>query len=658
MKQNRRKIVTLIARGAGVLIAFVSTFTHGSPAPAKETDLWTAHIQPILSQNCFKCHSDLKAKSGLDLTTLSGILKGGERGSAIIPGKPDKSPLFQFIQPGADPHMPPKDHQLSEDEIALIKRWINSFKDITGSATNQSSGSWDSADYSWVRSNTPAKPPMGSVTGPAAIDFYLRNAWKAARIKPAARADDATFARRIYLDLAGRIPKTDELQAFLKERKSDKRARLVDHLLETPDYAQNMAEIFNVLLTGKRSTDEAWNAYLRYAFSTNRPWDQIARDLLLARPASKELRGSVFFLHSRNNNHQAMAEAVAPPVFGVQMHCAQCHNHPLAPEIKQKHYWGLVAFFNRSKNVQTSDGPAIGESAIGGFIKFANLKKESQDALLTFVDNTTVAEQRPGENEKENDSADKYRIAPDKKLAAVPKFSRREEFAELATRHNPLLARAFVNRIWSMLLGRGIVHPADRMDSTHPASHPDLLLWLAGNFEQNGYNVRRLLRTICLSEVYQLDSKWTGASKPQPELFAFAIEKPLRAEQLLRSMLIASGRPAASAELQNAFGDRFPDVLAPESMPNLRQALFLSNNGKFTALLARADGNTTDALLKTSDLRERVDQLFTRVLGRHPDREERKEAEEFLRSHAKEPQRALQDLLWALLASPEFRFNH
>src|SRR5205085_1610390 len=142
-----------------------------------------------------------------------------------------------------------------------------------------------------------------------------------------------------------------------------------------------------------------------------------------------------------------------------------------------------------------------------------------------------------------DDVPEKYLIPPSagKKVAPVPKFSRREQLADLVTQNNPLLARTFVNRIWSILMGRGIVHPVDRMDSVHPPSHPDLLAWLAHDFEENGYDVRRLVRMICLTEAYQLDSRWNGGAKPQPELLASAIEKPLRSEALLRSTLVAAG---------------------------------------------------------------------------------------------------------------------
>src|SRR5262249_41118676 len=151
-------------------------------------------------------------------------------------------------------------------------------------------------------------------------------------------------------------------------------------------------------------------------------------------------------------DHQAIAEAVAPIVYGTKINCAQCHDHPLAREIKQAHYWGLVAAFNRSKNVE--GGSTVGESAIGGFVNFTNLKKESQPAVVTLLNGRTIEEARPSGEEKDSD--DNY-VDPKAKIR-VPKFSRREAFADAATRDNPLLARAFVNRMWSVFLGRGIVN--------------------------------------------------------------------------------------------------------------------------------------------------------------------------------------------------------
>jgi hypothetical protein len=394
------------------------------------------------------------------------------------------------------------------------------------------------------------------------------------------------------------------------------------------------------------------------------------RDLVRARPEGKTERGAVRFLYDRKDNHQAIVEAVSPAAFGVQIQCAQCHNHPLAPEIKQKHYWGMVAFFNRGKNVDTSEGPAISESAIGGFVKFANLKKESQEAVLAFLNDQVVLESRPGDNEKEVDAPEKYiRTLADGKKAgtgAVPKFSRREQFAELATRDNPLLARAFVNRAWAMLLGRGLVHPVDRMDSAHPPTHPDLLDWLALDFERSGYDIRRLLRNIVLTRTYQLDSVPAGkGTRPPVEAFAVAIEKPLSAEALCRSMLVATGNgPDTNGNFPRfdkskaLFADAFPDLFPVEFNANLKQALFLTNNQLFDELLAPQNGNLTERLLAMAEPRDKVNEAFLSVLGRLPDGEELKRGTEYLTARSEAKEISTKQFLWALLTGAEFRFNH
>ena len=189
-----------------------------------------------------------------------------------------------------------------------------------------------------------------------------------------------------------------------------------------------------------------------------------------------------------------MAEAVAPVVFGTQIKCAQCHDHPLAHEIKQSHYWGMVAAFNRSKNVETAQGIGLAESAVGGFISFANLQKESQAATLSFLNGVQVDETRPEPDQKEEDLAELYAIAPAKEGNSpgchIPLFSRRAELARAVTQDNPMLAEATVNRLYgALLMGRGLVHPVDEMNSKHPASHPQLLdCWHA---------ILKLMNTAC-----------------------------------------------------------------------------------------------------------------------------------------------------------------
>jgi hypothetical protein len=271
------------------------------------------------------------------------------------------------------------------------------------------------------------------------------------------------------------------------------------------------------------------------------------------------------------------------------------------------------------------------------------------------------------------DAAEKYvnavALGDGKNLKAVPvpKFSRREQFANwLCESNNPLLARAFVNRMWALLLGRGLVHPVDRMDSSRPASHPELLDWLADDFAQSGYDVKRLIRIVTSTRVYQLDSKPEGKTRPPDHSFAGALDKPLAAEVLARSMLIATGHePGAKGEftafdlarVQRTFAEAYPDLFPVENVSSPRQAIFLANNSTVDALLKSARTNALARLAGLDD-KARTRELFLRVLAREPEADELKRAVDYLRARSHEPTAATQQLLWALLSGAEFRFNH
>jgi hypothetical protein len=535
------------------------------------------------------------------------------------------------------------------------------------------------------------------------VDRFLELAWKRDKVTPVDRASDAVFVRRVYLDLAGRVPERAEAEAFVRERAKDKRARLMDRLLAGEEYARHLREVFDPVLMERRGPswedrreNERWFAWLEDAFRRNRPWDEVVRDLIVARPERAEDRGAVWFLYERENNAQAVAEALSPVVFGVQMKCAQCHDHMVAREIKQAHYWGLVSAFNRSRNVTTPAGPAVAESAIGGFISFANLQKESQPARLVFFNGRAVDEAWPKEGAKESDAPELYRVPPPAPTSAaaekdkakgkdagnkggrrkgeperveqpsVPKFSRRAALAEAVTHNNPLLARAMVNRIWAMLFGRGLVHPVDLMDSKHPASHPELLDWLARDFEQSGHDVQRLVRLLANTRAYQLDSRVEGRGKPASvDAFARALDKPLTAEQLLRSLLLASGnvpgpdgRTAGFTpkELRRAFVAQFPDLFPAEYNASLQQAMFLSNARFLDALVKPAGTNLAARLVGIPDPGARVREAFVAVYGREPEREEAKACREYVA--ARSPEDGVRQLLWALLAGAEFQLNH
>jgi hypothetical protein len=414
-----------------------------------------------------------------------------------------------------------------------------------------------------------------------------------------------------------------------------------------------MRELWDVFLMGRtrrengedRRKENGWWGFLENSFRTDRPWNETVYAMLIGRSDKPEDKGASWFLYERRNDHQKIAEAVAPVAYGTKIDCAQCHDHPLAREIKQAHYWGLVAAFNRSKNVE--GGNAVGESAIGGFVNFTNLKKESQPAVITLLTGRTIEEVRPSGDEKEKDSDENY-VDP-KAKARVPKFSRREALADAATRDNPLLARAFVNRMWSVLFGRGIVHPADEINARNAPSHPELLEWLSQDFAAHHCDIRRLVRGIVLSRVYAL-----RPSEAAPERFAGALERPLSAEQLARSWRIAAGLAAEDNSLRRAVTTAMPDLLPREYNATFQQAQFLSGSPALTEILKPGSEGTVARLATLPQSSSRVREAFLDVYGRAPDSEEEKQTEAFLDARSDNPAEAVRDLLWAMMTSAEF----
>ncbi len=595
--------------------------------------LWTGKVQALLDVQCVKCHGPIEQKGGLELDTPQAVLKGGDDGVVVVPGKPEESPLFLKLAEGVEAHMPPK-KQLSQSERETIREWIAAMIVAPPEV-----------------GKTQAERQFSSVT--EAVNVLIAEGWTQRGITPAPSLADAVWCRRVTLDVAGRIPTANEMTEFLAAPESTRRGVLVDRLLSSNEYAVRMRELWDVFLMGraKRAGQEdkrrqnGWWTFLESSFRTNRPWNETVHAVLSARPQTPEDKGATWFLYERKNEHQAIAEAVAPMVYGTRIDCAQCHDHPLAREIKQAHYWGLVAAFSRCKNVEGTTG--VAESAIGGFANFTNLKKESQPAVVTLLSGRSLPETWPSGDKKEEDSDDKY-VDPKAKVR-VPKYSRREAFADVATQDNPLLARAFVNKMWAALLGRGIVNPADEINARNVPSHPELLEWLTRDFSASGYDIRRFVRGILLTRAYAL-----GAGEAPPETFACAIERPLTGEQIARSWRIAAGFAPDDEPLRRATVGAVPDVLPRDYSASFQQAQFFTNAPTIAQVLKPTPGGTLERLTAITEPATCVQEAFLAVYGRSPDAVEAGQSIAFLSSRQGRHSEAVRDLLWALLSSAEF----
>jgi mono/diheme cytochrome c family protein len=589
-------------------------------------------VQAILDRHCVKCHGPLEQNAELRLDSAAGIGKGTAEGPVVVAGDLENSKIFRVLAADADPHMPPK-KQLSENEIAVLQKWITAVPNEPAATSSR------------VATSIPQDPT-------AAIDHFLSAGWRDRQIEPAALCDDRTFVRRVTLDAVGRIPTPEEALAFLFDASPDKRKALVDRLLASDEAARNFREVWDLLLMGRRGNrrderrrDGGWYAFLEDAFKRDRPWNEVVQTIITARPTQPQDAGAIWFLYERRNDHQQIAEAIAPVIYGTRIDCAQCHDHPLAGEIKQEHYWGLVAAFNRSKNTEKGL-PAVQESAAGGFMNFTNLKKESQPAAMVMLTGSKIDEPRPSSDE---DTPDRY--VDSNAAIRVPKFSRRAVFAEAATGDNALLARSFVNHTWAILMGRGIVDPPDEMNSKHAPSHPELLDWLAADFAAHQYSVRRLIRSIILSRGYQLARP--SGNAPPPDAFATALEKPITAEAIARSLQIASGR-SSDDNLRQAIAERFPDSPIRPAHATIQQTMFLANSEQMAAIFSPNDKDAAPAASTPADC---VRAIFRRALIREPDAEELAHGSEFLSDHENVAVASGQ-LLWALVAGPEFLTNH
>jgi hypothetical protein len=487
------------------------------------------------------------------------------------------------------------------------------------------------------------------------VDELLEKQWAAAGIQPVARASDGEFVRRASLDLTGVIPRASQVREFLADARSDKRELLVNELLESPRYATHMAttwrnRILPVGVEPARNREAiALQKWLRTRFAKNLRYDNLVGELLLT-IGGDEL-GPALYYQANDISPEKLAGSAAELFLGVQLHCAQCHDHPFA-EWSQRDFWGLAAFFAR---VKARDQRGAG----------------MMDARFRLVD------------AKEGDVT-----LPDSSEVVPPKFpkgdaatdnDRQTRRAQLAiwmtSRDNPFFARAAVNWAWTHMFGRGLVESLDDAVASKAAPEAQLLDEMAKHFTESGYNLKELWRTLASTRAYQLAGGLEVAS--MADHFAQMRAKPLTPEQLFDSfVLLAPNNPAGGAVRVTSMASSLDeDPVRMEFVRNMRappgnatdyragtlQALMLMN-GRVTAGVSDKDvSNVLGAIVAPfMNDDERVKSLFVATLSRMPDEEEQHACVAMLADCKtdEERNRALSDMLWALLNSTEFAFNH
>jgi hypothetical protein len=472
-------------------------------------------------------------------------------------------------------------------------------------------------------------------------------------VVPSDLCDDAEYLRRVYLDVIGTLPTPAEARRFLDDDRADKRARLVDELLERPEYADYWALQWSDLLRVDRQALGPKRAYAYYQWvrdevAANRPYDQFAREVVTAEGPLSEVAPANFYKAVPKPGEAA--STLSQVFLGVRIACAECHHHPF-DHWSTADYYGMTAYFS---------GVAV---------------KPADGLEAVFADGPATAK-----NPRTGEEAFAHPLGEPAPTAAPAPGDRRAELADWLTRpDNPYFARCLANRLWAHFLGRGLVEPADDVRTTNPPSNPELLDALAKDFVEKKYDVKALIRTITASRVYQLSSKPNATNERDEQNYSRALFKRIPAEALLDMVCQTTGvgerfagMPAGTRAVQlwdskeshyflKVFG-RPERVSACECErnhePSTAQVLHLLNAPEIQAKLSHEAGYVARLAKRQPDDAALVEELYLTFYARRPTDAERATAVEFLQRRKDNRREAAEDLAWTLMNTLEFVFNH
>lgn len=478
-------------------------------------------------------------------------------------------------------------------------------------------------------------------------------------IPPSGPCDDATFLRRVSLDVTGTLPTAEEAQAFLADADPAKRERLVEHLLDSPAYADLFANKWNMVLRNKRreETDKAgtyaFHRWIRQSLYENKPYDQFVREILTASGDAGFNPPVVWYREVDTTEEQV--EDTAQLFLGLRIQCARCHHHPFE-KWSQNDYYGLAAFYSR-----------VGTKAIDGAGKVRDKRIFHNDGVAMSRNPRTGQELKPTG----------LGAAPLELAAEVdPRVALADWLTDPA---NPFFAKSVVNRYWKHFFGRGLVEPEDDMRATNPPTNPELLDALARHFVESGYDLKALVRTIVLSKTYQLSAEPNDRNADDKQNFSRYYPKRMSAEvlydafhQVTATQESYSGLPAGTRAIGLADPTAGPYFLKVFGQPqgdtacecersaeaNLAQSLHLLNSSEVQNKIAAGDGRAAKLAADPRPVEQKINELYLWVYGRPPDAEELAVAVGHVGRHSDNPRPAYEDLLWALVNTKEFLFNH
>jgi hypothetical protein len=486
------------------------------------------------------------------------------------------------------------------------------------------------------------------------IDSLVNGKLQRMKILPSATADDAEFLRRISLDIAGVPPTSEEVLAFVADTTDPvaKRTAMIEKLLSSPMYVEHWTLKWSDLLLNRRKTVTergvwAFRNWIRQSVAANKPFDQFAKELITANGSAYENPAANYFRIAREP--KLVMENMTQVFLGTRFNCNQCHDHPFE-RWTQRQYYELSAYF-----------ADVGRRPL----------PEGDEFIFTMASPTAV-------------------VNPDTNQPADPKFpfvhagavdaasTRREQLAQwLTAKENPYFARSIVNRYWSYFFGRGIIDPVDDIRAGNPASNPELLDALTKDFVDSGYDLKKLIRTICNSATYQRSLEAGQWNEDDTINFSHALPRRLSAEQLYDAIIQATGAPRAlpgvpagfraselpDSDVEVAFLDMFGR--APRESPcecertsdvSLGQTLNMVNGPTIGDAIAHPQGVIAKAVAAGMPNDKLIETIYLSALCRKPSAEESAKAVEYF-AGAGDPKAAGEDLMWALINSPGFLFN-
>jgi hypothetical protein len=488
----------VVVLGVGHAAAKLSPEQLGAlPKPVPRPVNFRNEVKPILEASCIKCHARGQGKGGFRIDDRELLLKGGDSGPAAVPGKSQESYLIELVS-GLDPDniMPKKGSKLTKDQVGILRAWIDQ-----GLA-------WDQ-EISFAKPPPvnlhPRKPDLPAQAKAHPVDALLADYFATNKVQRPKPVDDRLFARRVYLDVIGLLPSTEELNTFLKDKAPDKRAKLVRKLLaDNRRYAEHWLTFWNDLLRNDyRGTGyidggrKQITAFLFSALATNMPYDQFVARLIHPTPESEGfVKGIVWrgVVNASQTPQMQAAQNISQVFMGVNLKCASCHDSFINDWTLADAYALANIYSDQNLELFECDKPT-GKQAATRFIY----------PQLGNID------------------------------AKASKTDRQKQLAEVLTGpKNGRLSRTIVNRVWARFMGRGLVEPLDDMES--PAWHSGVLDWLAEDLSGNGYDLKKIMERILTSDVYQWPAAPAQEQKEKQFVFHGPTVRRMSAEQFVDSL--------------------------------------------------------------------------------------------------------------------------